>query len=1287
MSTKKIFRNLWLLLIALGSAPLYAASFSQISPNGEIIFSINDDAGVPSYSVKYRGEEVIQKSRLGLEFKDADGFARDLKIAQHVTSSSDSTWEQPWGEQRVMRDHHNELLVTFTGIRNSKKTMNLRVRVFDDGLGFRYEVPDQKNISPKRDKRIDIIDEKTEFVIPSPDKTTAWWIPSRNWNRYEFLYRTTSIRDLDRAHTPLTFKLPSGVHLSIHEAALTDYAAMTLDQQRDGVLKADLTPWSDGVRVKTKLGFQSSWRTIQIASNASGLINSSLILNLNEPNKLGDVSWVKPGKYIGIWWGMHVNKNTWGSGPKHGATTENTKAYMDFAAQYGFDGVLVEGWNEGWDGDWFCNGDIFSFTKPYKDFDIAEITRYGLSKDVRLVGHHETSGAVTNYKNQMDAAYDLYKKHGVTQIKTGYVADGGKAKRIDENGIVRNEWHDGQFMIGEYLRSVTEAAERHISINTHEPIKDTGLRRTYPNWIAREGARGQEYNAWGSPPNSPEHTVMLPYTRMLSGPMDYTPGIFNLAPYGLAAENRVQSTLAKELALYVIIYSPIQMAADLIENYLQADGKTIKPAFQFILDVPTDWEVSKSIAGEVGDYSVIARKERNGQDWYLGAITDENARNISVELNFLDVDKQYEAQIYRDGPKAEWKTNPYDMVIEKKIVTAKDKLKFNLGTSGGVAIRFKAVAKAQGKPVVYQIFTRLYGNTNSTNKPWGTIEENGVGKFNDINAAALKSIKDLGVTHVWYTGVPHHAVIRDYTAYGINNDDPDVVKGRAGSPYAVKDYYNVNPDLAVNPANRLQEFEALIARTHAQGMKVIIDIVPNHVARSYQSLSKPAGVEDFGARDNKRVEYARDNNFYYVVGENFKVPAPQSHYRPLGGDAHPLSDGQFVEKPAKWTGNGSRLAQPKFDDWYETVKINYGVRPDGSKDFPALPTGYAQKDVIAHAQFWQGKSVPDSWIKFRQIAEYWLDKGVDGFRFDMAEMVPVEFWSYLNSSIKLKNPQAFLLAEVYNPKEYRNYIRLGKMDYLYDKVEMYDSLKAIMQGKATTDVIASVQAGMSDIEEHMLHFLENHDEQRIASPEFAGSAEKAKPAMVVSALISRSPTMMYFAQEVGEEGALESGFGDPSRTTIFDYAGVPAHQRFMNGGKFDGGLLSVKEKNLREFYRQLLNLSLQEPGFAGEYRELHSHNRQYAQGYDGEVFSFVRWGRQQKWIVVSNFSATESRQFVLHLPAALVKDWALQEGSYVLVSRLANKPRRFSLQVDKDVAIAALQLAPLESLVLQLMPD
>ena len=319
------------------------------------------------------------------------------------------------------------------------------------------------------------------------------------------------------------------------------------------------------------------------------------------------------------------------------------------------------------------------------------------------------------------------------------------------------------------------------------------------------------------------------------------------------------------------------------------------------------------------------------------------------------------------------------------------------------------------KEIVYQVFTRLFGNTNTTNKPWGTIEENGVGKFNDFSDKALQEIKDLGVTHIWYTGVLHHATITDYTKYGISNDDPDVVKGRAGSPYAVKDYYNVNPDLAIDPAKRLEEFEDLIDRTHRIGMKVVIDIVPNQIARGYKGMTNPEGVSDFGANDNATIEYGKNNNFYYIPGQDFKAPNWQNNYQPLGGEQNVLADGKFEEKPAKWTGNGSRLAQPDFYDWYETVKINYGIKPDGSKDFDELPSEYVSKDYKAHVAFWEGKEVPDSWNKFRDIALYWLDKGVDGFRYDMAEMVPVEFWSYMNSAIKMKNPDAFLLAEVYNP--------------------------------------------------------------------------------------------------------------------------------------------------------------------------------------------------------------------------------------------------------------------------------
>jgi glycosidase len=591
-----------------------------------------------------------------------------------------------------------------------------------------------------------------------------------------------------------------------------------------------------------------------------------------------------------------------------------------------------------------------------------------------------------------------------------------------------------------------------------------------------------------------------------------------------------------------------------------------------------------------------------------------------------------------------------------------------------------AKAEAQtGKVVVYQLFTRLFGNSNNTNQPWGTIEQNGVGKFNDINEAALKGIKELGASYVWYTGILHHAVIRDYSAYGISHDDPDVVKGRAGSPYAVKDYYSVNPDLAVDPAKRLEEFQALINRTHAQGLKVIIDIVPNHVARHYQSLHKPEGIEDFGANDDTSVEYKRDNNFYYVVGQPFLVPEPQNGYQPLGGEAHPLSDGKFEENPAKWTGNGSRLAQPDFNDWYETVKVNYGVKPDGSYDFDSLPADYATKSVQQHAAFWQGKDVPNSWLKFRDITFYWLDKGVDGFRFDMAEMVPVEFWSFLNSSIKTKNPNAFLLAEVYNPALYRDYIRLGKMDYLYDKVEMYDSLKLVMQGTGSTDAIASVQQGMEDIEHHMLHFLENHDEQRIAAPEFAGDANKAKPAMVVSALISSSPTMLYFGQEVGEAGALDSGFGDPSRTTIFDYAGVPAHQNWLNDGKYDGGKLTEEQKQLREFYKKLMTLSATEAVFNGAYQELHTANKT-TKGYTDKTYAFARFNDTTKVIVASNFAATAT-SFALKLPADLLQKWKLSSGDVELKDMLSE--RKASLKVTDDMASVKIELAPLESVVLK----
>nr|WP_235989271.1 alpha-amylase family glycosyl hydrolase [Psychroserpens algicola] len=587
------------------------------------------------------------------------------------------------------------------------------------------------------------------------------------------------------------------------------------------------------------------------------------------------------------------------------------------------------------------------------------------------------------------------------------------------------------------------------------------------------------------------------------------------------------------------------------------------------------------------------------------------------------------------------------------------------------------------KEVVYQVFTRLFGNTNTTNKPWGTLEENGVGKFSDFTDKALKEIKDLGVTHIWYTGVPHHDVITDYTQYGISNDDPDIVKGRAGSPYAVKDYYNVNPDLADDVDNRLEEFEALIARSHNAGLKVIIDIVPNHVARNYQSASNPEGASDFGAEDDTTVAYAVNNNFYYNPGEAFKVPEWKNGYQPLGGEHHPMADGKFEENPAKWTGNGSRASQPDMYDWYETVKVNYGVSPDGHKDFDELPEGFDNEDYKAHFEFWKAKTVPSSWKKFKDITLYWTAKGVDGFRYDMAEMVPVEFWSYMNSHIKMKNSDAFLLAEVYNPSLYRDYIKKGKMDYLYDKVQLYDTIKHVMQGHGKTDNIPPIQDDLKDIEHHMLHFLENHDEQRIASPDFAGSAEKGKPAMVVSATISTSPTMVYFGQEFGEPGAEDLGFGDPTRTSIFDYGSVPSLVRWVNNKQFDGGQSTTEEKELREFYKRLLNFTIQSSALAGNYQDIHHYNRENTPNYDDKVLSFVRWSDKEHLIIMSNFDAENGRDFELKIPEGITETWELNNQSYELSDQL-NDSYSTELTVANGEGLAKISLKPLQSLILKL---
>jgi alpha-glucosidase len=518
--------------------------------------------------------------------------------------------------------------------------------------------------------RVEITDELTEFGLPAD--AVAYWQPGSHRDKYEVLYRETPVTAIDNAHSPLTLRLVSGVHVSLHEAALVDYSAYTLEQTESGVLRTALRPWSDGIRVRTQAPFHTPWRTIQISPDAIGLLNSNLILNLNEPNALGDVSWVEPGKYVGIWWAIHLDLKTWHAGPRHGATTAEIKRHIDFAAEYGFGGVLAEGWNVGWG-----ENEKYSFTKAYPDLDMQAVSAYASQKGVRLIGHHETYGDIPGYESEMGDAFDMYESLGVRQVKTGYVGPAGSLKPT-------NEWHDSQYAVEHQIAVLREAAKRHISINTHEPVKDTGLRRTYPNWLSREGARGQEFAVWGDSPNPPEHTVMLAFTRMLSGPLDFTPGLFDLDFEARGNQRRVQSTLMKQLALYVVLYSPIQMVPDLAENYARYPD-----AFQFIVDVPTDWEESIAIAGEVGDFVAIARKERDGDDWYLGATTDEQSRRLALPLDFLDDNKDYIATIYRDGDDADWQSNPYDYIIEERQLGHKQQLELTLAAGGGAAIRFQ----------------------------------------------------------------------------------------------------------------------------------------------------------------------------------------------------------------------------------------------------------------------------------------------------------------------------------------------------------------------------------------------------------------------------------------------------------------------------------------------------------------------------------------------------------------------------------------------------------------------
>jgi alpha-glucosidase len=649
--------------------PITPISVSSPDEIVQVDFSF-DQRGAPFYSASYDKEVILAPSRLGFDFKEQEPLNQGLRVTHLERSTFDQVWEQPWGETRYIRNHYNEMRVYLQEEAEPGRELIVVFRVFDEGFGFRFEFLKQPSLSD-----FQIVDEQTEFVFEGDHQ--AWWIPAYGDERYEYLYRRSPISTLAEVHTPLTLETDGGLYLAIHEANLTNYSSMVLVGTGKNALACELVPWvEDGIKVKGKTPFRTPWRTIQVAESPGDLITSYLALNLNEPNALGDVSWVKPGKYIGIWWALHRGRYTWGSGPNHGATTEHAKRYIDFAAKYGFDGVLVEGWNLGWDGEWFQSRDNFDFTTPYPDFDLVEVARYAKEKGVRLIGHHETGGDVLNYERQVEAAFQLYQSLGVDTVKTGYVG-----ARVDGK-----EWHHGQRMVEHYRDMTLLAAQHEIMLDVHEPIKDTGLRRTYPNLMTREGVRGMEWNAWGEDGgNPPEHTTIIPFTRMLSGPLDYTPGIFELTYPGRFPSNRVRTTLAKQLALYVVLYSPLQMAADMPENY---EGH---PAFQFILDVPVDWEDTIVLNGEIGEYITIARKDRHSDDWYLGAITDENGRVLEIELSFLDSGVRYLAEIYADRRDADWKTNPDHYVIRQETIVQTASINLTLAPGGGTAIRLRPI--------------------------------------------------------------------------------------------------------------------------------------------------------------------------------------------------------------------------------------------------------------------------------------------------------------------------------------------------------------------------------------------------------------------------------------------------------------------------------------------------------------------------------------------------------------------------------------------------------------------
>lgn len=681
-------------------------TYTTLSPNGNIKLEVlHRQNGDVVYRVFYKEKAVITPSGLGMKFKVPEVTLTKFKLLAVDSSAFDETWNPVWGETKTIRNNYKQLVLKLADKGTSGIEMAITFRVFDDGVGFRYSFPQQAKLN-----HFIVADELTQFGMSGDHK--AFWIPG-DYDTNEYGYYTSNLSKVDASgggfaqeihaktsfdnnavQTPLMMKSADGLYINLHEAALVNYPAMNLVLNKETMtFSSHLVPDAVGNKAYLQAPAQTPWRTIIVSDKAPEILMSKTILNLNEPSKIADPSWIKPVKYVGVWWEMHVGKSSWdysggqvgsqqASKVPHGANTDNVKRYIDFAAQHGFSGVLVEGWNTGWE-DWFgqWKEDVFDFVTPYPDFDVKGLQKYAAQKGVKLIMHHETSASVTNYERWMDTAYRFMKQYGYDAVKTGYVG------RI----IPRGEHHDGQWMIKHYERVAAKTASYKIMLNAHEPVRPTGLHRTYPNWLACEAARGNEFNAW-SHGNEPDHETILPFTRIMGGPMDYTPGIFKIkmSYYNPEKKEQVHTTLTKQMALYITMYSPLQMAADLPENY-----EAKMDAFQFIKDVAVDWDDTKVLDTEPGDYILTARKGKGTDNWFIGAITDENARSLSADLSFLDDGKVYQAIIYRDADNADWKSNPEAYTIEKKLVNRNSVLGLKLAPGGGAAISIMPLTAEQ----------------------------------------------------------------------------------------------------------------------------------------------------------------------------------------------------------------------------------------------------------------------------------------------------------------------------------------------------------------------------------------------------------------------------------------------------------------------------------------------------------------------------------------------------------------------------------------------------------------